>query len=171
MSTSTSETTQTTTKLPKMMPRFLGIGRIFWTLFIGLLVFNLLLVVSALTYGWTEGFSGEPGFSWDRFTAVIGGMFGNFGNFLTILGALAILWLVARGSTKLAQKGHNTVAGWLVVVALLLGVVAASLGWVRLDMLNIGFVPFLIFVIGTGIEAGIFTAALATTFRWKRTNH
>jgi len=171
MSTNTSETNQATAKMPKMMmPRVLGLKRIFLTLFIGLLVFNFLIVVAGLTYGWTEGYNGVPGFDWERLTAVLAGMFGSFGNFLMILGALAILWLVLQGSTKLAQSNHKA-AGWLVVVALLLGVVATSLGWIRLDTLNIGFVPFLIFVIGTGIEAAIFTAVLATTFRWKRTNH
>lgn len=168
MSTTVTETSQTT-KLPKM-PRLLGLGRIFWTLFGGLFVFNLLLVVSALTYGWTEGYNGEPGFSWDRLTVVVGGMFGSFGNFLMILGGLALIGLVWWGSSKLAAA-HNRLAGVLVIVALLLGVVAASMGWVRLDTINIGFVPVLIFVIGTALEAAIFTALLATPFRWKRTNH
>ena len=170
MSTPVTETTQQTAKLPKM-PLVLGHGRTFWTLFGGLLVMNFVLVVSALTYGWTEGYNGEPGFSWERLTAVIGGMFGNFDNFLVILAVLAALWLVVKGSTKLAQKNHNAAVGWLVLVALLFGVVAASLGWIDFGVINIGFLPFLIFVIGTAIEAAILTALLAIPFRWKRTNH
>lgn len=168
---STPATTATpTTKLPKM-PLVLGHRRIFWTLFGGLIVFNFVLIISALTYGWTEGYSGEPGFSWDRLVAVIAGMFGSLGNFLTVIGALALMGLVWWGSYKLAKANYNKLAGALVLIALLLGVVAASLGWVNFGAITFGFVPFLVFVIGTGIEAGIFIALLAIPLRRKRTNH
>jgi len=165
MSNGTTETK--VVKPVKMMPP-LGVKRTFLTLFIALVVVNFAIITVATTYGWTEGYNGTPGFSWERLGAVIGGMFGDTIGFFSVVGGIVVLAAIWWASSRLARAGWHKTAGLLVVVALILGMLLALAGAVSLDIITFGFLPFLIFLIGTAVEAALLTALLANPLRWKR---
>lgn len=148
------------------VPLVLSTKRVLITTFLVLLPLNLVLLVFAFSIGVTTGFNGEFGFSWNDVGTTINAMFGSFGNFITLIGALALLAFIYWISNKLSRK-YGWLPGVLVLAALALGVVVYWSGWINLEDINVfGLVPFLFVILFTALQAAVITLALRY-IKWK----
>jgi len=157
--TATTTSARTVSNAPAL-PLVLSTKRVLITSFLALLPLNLVLLVFVFSIGVTTGFNGVFGFSWTDVGTTINAMFGSFGNFITLVGALALLAFIYWISNKLSRK-YGWLPGVLVLVALALGAVAFWSGWINPEEINLfGLVPFVGVILFTALQAAVITLAL-----------